>query len=287
MAREICILHANCQGDPLAWLLERHPAFAERYELRRYVNYLREPVPAAELGLAALLIHQQLGPQWNELSSANLRGQLSKNATAICMPNLMCRTYWPFWESKPGIDFSDSFLNALQDRGLSKAEIMYIACSTDLARYHDVQALAEHSMAIERDKEKNWDVKLTERIQTGYTQRQLFTTINHPGRELCVSIARELLDLLGLEAPSPELEAAMPAIEPELELPVHPQVASILGLEWVRPNHRFRIYEHMLTYEEYASHYLECRSLGESHLISFIRLRHGSMRTPDPNAANG
>lgn len=276
MPRELCILHANCQGDPVAWLLERHPSFVERYELRRYVNYVREPVPADELSRAAVLIHQQLGPQWNELSSANLRARLPRNATAICLPNLMCRTCWPFWESRPGIDFSDSLLNALQDRGLSKAEIMHIACRADLSRYHDMKALAERSLAIEREKEKAWDIELTSYIEAKYTKRRLFTTINHPSRELCLAMARGVLDLLGLEPPSPELEAAMPAIEPELELPVHPQVASLLGLAWIEPGHHFRIYEHSLTYEEYVSHYLDCRSLGESALIAFIQLRHGT-----------
>ncbi|WP_144304332.1 WcbI family polysaccharide biosynthesis putative acetyltransferase [Oceanidesulfovibrio indonesiensis] len=286
MARELCILHANCQGDPLAWLLERHPGFAQRFELRRYVNYLREPVPSSELASAAVLIHQQLGPKWNELASANMRAQLPESATAICLPNLMCRTCWPFWESRPGMDFSDSFLNALQDRGLSKAEILHIACRTDLSRYHDVQALAESSLVIEREKEKDWDIKLTDHIEANYTRRRLFTTINHPCPELNATIARGVLDLLELESPSPELEAAMPAIEPELELPFHPQVASILGLDWVEPGNSFRIYEHRLTYEEYVSHYLDCRSLGESALIAFIRLRHGAMTERGGDAAS-
>lgn len=275
MARELCILHANCQGDPLLWLLQRHPGFAERYELRRYINFVREPIPAEELGRAAVFIHQQLGPQWNELASDALRQQLPLLAEAICMPNLLCKAYWPFWESKPGIDFSDFFINDLQDRGLNKAEVMHIALHTDISRYHDIPALAARSLEIERYKERDWDIKLTPRVEAGYTERQLFTTINHPGRELCLEIARGVLELLGLEPPTPELEAAMPDIEPELELPVHPQLAEILGLKWLEPDHRFRIYEHRLTYEEYVSHYLDCRSLGESGLIAYIRLRHG------------
>lgn len=275
MARELCILHANCQGDPLVWLLQRHPGFAERYELRRYINYLREPVPWEELSRAAVFIHQQLGPQWNELASDALRQKLPLQAEAICMPNLLCKAYWPFWESKPGIDFSDSFLNDLQDRGLTKAEVMHIALNTDISRYHDIPAIAARSLEIERHKERDWDITLTPRVEAGYTERQLFTTINHPGRELCLEIVRGVLELMGLEPPSPELEAAMPDIEPELELPVHPQLAEILGLTWMEPGQRFRIYEHRLTYEEYVSHYLDCRSLGESALIAYIRLRHG------------
>lgn len=76
MDRQLCVLHANCQGEPMAALLRLCPGFAARYEIRLFTNYTREPVPDEVLSSCSLFLFQHLGPQWNGLASEAL---LKKN----------------------------------------------------------------------------------------------------------------------------------------------------------------------------------------------------------------
>ena len=79
MNRPLCILHANCQGEELASLLTASREFSAHWRLRHYTNYTREPIPDEAFAECSLLLYQQLGPQWGDLSSATLLERLPEN----------------------------------------------------------------------------------------------------------------------------------------------------------------------------------------------------------------
>ena len=109
--QELCLIHANCQGDPLAWLLAATPEFAVRYEVRRYTNFERELIPPEELARCTLFIYQHLGEHWDEHASDRLLARVAPGALRCCIPNMLFKGYWPFWTNRSSMDFGDTFLD--------------------------------------------------------------------------------------------------------------------------------------------------------------------------------
>ena len=272
MSRQLCIVHANCQGEPLAALLGAHPEFARRYRVRHFVNYTREWVPPDSLAQCALFLHQWLEPAWGELGSEAMRAQLGPRARALVLPNFLFLGYWPFWDHAPGIEFSDFFLNELAARGLNKAECMHIYCDSDVRRFHDPAALVERSFAVEREKARRWDIRCLEWVHAHWRTEQLFLTVNHPAKALAFHVAQEVLAALGFAPLGPEHFAAMEEPFPDFELPIHPQVGDILGLPFAPADRAWRTFNHRRTFRQYVSCYLDCRLNNIPALTAYLRL---------------
>jgi len=273
MTKELCLIHANCQGDPLAELLEAHPDFGRAFDVRRYVNYARQDISLEELGACRFFLYQRIGEKWGEHASEALLSRLGPKAAPLCVPNMLFTGYWPFWRMAPNFDFSDFFLDDLLARGLSKKEILHIYLFTDPRRYYDLDELFARSVAVEREKETFWDVKAVDLVLERYQTERLFNTVNHPGPGLCLHVAEEVLRLLGF-SPLPEsVRRAFADPYPEFVLPTHPAVARLRGLSFIEEGQRFHVFGKMMDFTEYANCYLECKLAGEEDFISFLRLR--------------
>lgn len=273
MTKQLCLIHANCQGDPLAELLEAHPDFGRRFEIRNYVNYARQIIPEEDLRECGLLLYQRIGEKWGDLSSGAVLSRLNPAAKTLCIPNMLFTGYWPFWRMAPNFDFSDFFLDDLLARGLTKKEILHIFLFTDPGRYYDLDELFARSLAVEREKEAFWDVKAVDMILERHQTERLFNTVNHPGPRLCLHVAEEVLRLLGF---SPLPESARRAFAdpyPEFVLPTHPAVARRRGLSFIGQGERYPVFGKLMDFTEYANCYLECKLAGEEDFISFLRLR--------------
>jgi hypothetical protein len=273
VGRGLCLLHANCQGDPLADLLRAHADFSRAYEISQYVNYARQAVPADELARCDLFLHQWLDEKWGNLSSPALTAKLSPSCRTLCLPNLYCLQYWPFLDSNPAIDYSDAFLNRLLDQGLSLREIVHVYTRGDLRRYFDLPALFAASWDREYEKERRWDVKATDLARSLFRSERLFNTVNHPNRRLTLHVAQETLRLLGFP-PLPESTVHdFRDPFPEFELPIHPQVARLQGLEFADEDTRYTLYGRPATFREYVTFYLDCRAHGERDFIGYLRAK--------------
>ena len=127
---ELCLVHANCQGEALSRLLSSHPPFARCFTIKHYLNYTREAVPPADLSRAKLFLYQKLGAHFGDLASEVLLTYLSPSCQSIQLPNLFFKGYWPFWISAPErIDFADSVLEWLLDAQLPLNDIVRIYLS--------------------------------------------------------------------------------------------------------------------------------------------------------------
>jgi len=272
MSKPLCIVHANCQGEPLVELLRSHPEFGERYRVRYFVNYTRERVPPESLASCALFLHQWLGPDWGELSSEAMRAGLPAKARALVLPNFLFLGYWPFWDHAPGIEFSDFFLNELVARDLNKAECLHLYCDTDVRRFHDPAALVERSFAQERKKAERWDVPCLDWVHAHWRSEQLFLTVNHPAKALAFRVAQGVLEALGFAPLGPEILAAMPEPFPDFELPIHPQVGALFGLPFAPADRAWRTFGHRRTFRQYVSCYLDCRLNRVADLTAYLRL---------------
>ena len=269
---EYCVIHANCQGDPLVDLLRSHPEFAERYSIRKYTNFQQEIIPAGELEQCSLFVYQHLGDNWAELASKSLLGRVNPAAKVLRIPNMLFKGYWPFWTNHSNMEFGDVFLDKLLNMGLGKAEVLYVYLQTDITRKYDLAAMFEESMDIEAKKEAECIVSTTDVVRSLYSSEHLFNTINHPNRRLVLRVAQAILQELNMEALPELLVSGFENPYPEFELPIHPQVAAFHGLEFIKPECEYQVFTGRKTFAAYAEHYVDCAILGIESFSAYLHI---------------
>lgn len=272
-AKNICLLHANCQGEALADLLILSPEFAGEWQVRHYVNYMREPVPLTALGQCDFFVYQHLGEHWGELASERLRTALRQDAKTCCIPNMFFKGYWPFWTSTSPIDYGDYLLDKLIDSGAEKSVILASYYKGSIQKFVNLDTNLTSTLKIEEEKEKLCDIKTTELVRTHWKNEFLFYACNHPAKRLLIYTANEILAKLGLK---PLTEAVTKNYLPDygnFELPIHPQVAAHFELAFLKPDSSFKIFDRRLTFLEYISRYIDCRQLTESKdFLGYLQL---------------
>ncbi|MEF2232342.1 MAG: WcbI family polysaccharide biosynthesis putative acetyltransferase [Pseudodesulfovibrio sp.] len=271
MTRERCIIHANCQGEPLLERLNRCPEFADRFEARIYVNYVREPIPDRELRECSLFLYQHLGDRWDDLASSALLARLPAGARSLCIPNMFFKGYWPMWDGRAGFDYRCSLLDEVVDLGLTPEETLVLFLRTDVARKYDLDALYRETLEREREREARTPVKYVHLIAAHGHETRLFNTVNHPGPLLLNHAAVEILHRLGFTPPAPEAFEALPAPFPEFEQPIHPKVAAHFGWPFAGQDAEYNIYGRPMTFARYAAHYVTARKAGIGDFIGFLQ----------------
>ena len=275
MNKELCIIHANCQADPMLELLLKHAPFCERFAVEKYTNYRQEKIDPARLAACRVFMYQHLGDKWGEHASKHLLSLVNPKAEVLRLPNMLFKGYWPFWTAHSPSDFGDFFLDKLIDLGLGKREILRLYLHNDLTRKFDLQAMLEESIAVEREKEKDCLVDYVDFILQYYRKEQVFSTINHPRLRLIRRMTASVLaalDLPGLADAEEKALAARSDPYPEFALPIHPQVAAFHGLEFIGPDTRYEVFGKQKTFEEYISNYIDCRFSGLESFVCYLHV---------------
>ena len=275
MEKRTAILHANCQGQPLAARLLASPEFARSFAPRVYLNYAREAIPEAELAACGLFLYQHLGPEWGELSSLALLDRLPAGCPRLCIPNMFFRGPWPLWSGAPGFDYRDVFLDRLLEMGLPGQEILRLYLQLPLERKYDLDALLAETVARERERQAHTPVKYLDFVLEHWRRRPLFFTVNHPGPELLDLAAAGILRELGLAPPDPALSPDASALGQgyaDFELPVHPQVSAFYGLAYGGQDQTYTVYGRAKTFAGYAAAYVDCRLAGIDDFIGYLQL---------------
>ncbi|MDD3311715.1 WcbI family polysaccharide biosynthesis putative acetyltransferase [Pseudodesulfovibrio sp.] len=271
MTRERCILHANCQGEPLLERLNRCPEFAARFETRLYTNYVREPIPDGELAACSLFLYQHLEPRWGDLASETLLGKLPKSAASLCIPNMFFKGYWPLWDGRKGFDYRCLLLDEIVDLGLPPEETVLLFLRQDVAAKFDLLGLAARSIETERQREARTPVKYVDLLLSRYREERLFNTVNHPGRLLMDHAAAGVLRELGFEPPDPAAPDAPGDPFPEFEQPLDPRVAAFFGWDFAGPDAQYNVYGRKMSFARYAANYVVARKAGITDFIGFLQ----------------
>lgn len=278
MNKKKCIIHANCQGLPLAKLLAASPEFAAAFSLCVYTNFTRESVPQTELDGCDLFLYQNIGEKWGDVSSESLLARLPRRATAWQIPNCFFMGYWPFWTNRVSMNFGDSLLEHLVGMGLAQPEILHVYLHGDLTRTHDFAALLEASLEVERAKEQGSLVKTVDFICQHWKEEALFSTINHPSPRLLRLVADGVLAALGF-APLESARMNGPLAyscdsdpEERFELPIHPQVAAFHGLAFGGPMAQYAVFGRRMTFAQYAACYVDCRLRNAGNFLEYLQI---------------
>lgn len=260
MSRELCLLHANCQGEALKLLLEASPDFASKFEILYIKNYEKQPLEQKCLDKTGLFLHQYLGDEWGELGTKSVLKRLPQNAKQLCIPNCFFKGYWPLWRMmEDKRDFADALLEVLFEKGLSDEEILRIYMKGPTPLLGDVEKNAQDSINIESAKETLTPVKYVDFIRERWRNEQVFITVNHPGAQLLVHIAQGILRQLGLALVPSDFASAYKTPYDSFWLPIHPAVGQMLRLPFVSENRRYPCYGTDLTFYEYTCIYMACQ----------------------------
>lgn len=270
--KRLAILHANCQGEPLARALLASPEFRRAFAPRVYLNYAREDIPQADLDACGLFLYQHLNPDWGELASDALLGRLPPGCPALCIPNMFFRGPWPLWSGAPGFDYRDMFLDHLLDLGLPEADILHVYLRTPLAAKYDLAALLDQTISLERARQARTPVPYLDFVLEHFRQRPLFLTVNHPTAELLAHAASGILRELALAPAEPGALAAQGTGYEDFFLPVHPQVAAFYGLAYGGAEASYPVYGRERSFFEYAQAYIRCRRAGIDDFIGYLQL---------------
>ncbi|MBR3663476.1 MAG: hypothetical protein IKN64_02335 [Desulfovibrio sp.] len=275
---ELCLVHANCQGEALSRLLSSHPPFARCFTIKHYLNYTREAVPPADLSRAKLFLYQKLGAHFGDLASEVLLTYLSPSCQSIQLPNLFFKGYWPFWISAPErIDFADSVLEWLLDAQLPPNDIVRIYLSGAHPAFQRLAQTAEASLAREYTKEEGCALGCADLVAALWRTEPLFYTVNHPGTRLIIHVAGQLLQLLGLPPLTEASKAHFVHPDGDFFLPIHPLVGRALHLPFADHQTRYPVFGQMLTHREFVASYLACRLHKVKNLAAFLHGRAGSI----------
>lgn len=272
MAKQLCLIHANCQGDALAPLLEANSNFSKHFEIRHYLNYKCPELEDSVLSQCGLFLHQYLAPKWGAYSTEHLLGQLSASTKNLIIPNFFFKGYWPFWTNKTEeIEFADELLEDLLAKGLTieQSQNFYLKLSDSIL--DSVETTAMHSIEQEREKEKHSCVKYADLLEENWRNKQLFLTVNHPDIFLLSHAANTILNLLGLgEVPQKAIKNYKHP-QGDFWLPIHPAVAKKLNLPFVSYDRKYPCFGAELNHSEYTARYLACRKYNRPDFVAVLK----------------
>jgi len=271
MGKELCIVHANCQAEPLIQRLITCPEFSARYDYGLITNFVKEPVTDEILSRCSLFLYQYLGPKWDDLASDVLISKLPDGARSLCIPNLFFKGYWPLWNSKPGFNYRCSYLDDIIDKGLPAKETAMLFLYSDIAARFDLLEIVKETIEKEREKEKHTPVKYLDLLIDNYRDSRLFNTVNHPGSLLMNHVAKEVLIQLGYTPPPDSVLEAVGEPFPEFEQPINPKIAQFFGWDFGGPDVEFEIYGRKMNYARYVSNYIIAQQAGVTDFISFLQ----------------
>jgi len=271
MEKQLCIVHANCQGPPLLERLKACKPFDEQFECELYTNYIKEPVPTEKLAQCSLFLYQFLDPKWENLASDILLEKLPKSAQHLCIPNMFFKGYWPFWTGAVGFDYRCTFLDDLLSKNLPTKETAMLYLHSDVGRKFDLMDTVSASIRTERKRERNTPVKYVDVLVANYRKTRLFQTVNHPGKLLLDHVATEVLEQLGFGRMSNDAFDTLDDPFADFEQPINPKVSGHFGWDFATSDTEYQIYGRRMTHARYVANYVMCAQAGIPDFIGYLQ----------------
>jgi hypothetical protein len=119
----------------------------------------------------------------------------------------------------------------------------------NFVRLHDF----EHRRLTTMDKQFGFDIG--QYVLDNFRKKRLFYTTNHPNAEIFVMLMQYLLGRLGIERIF-RRSAILDHLQ-RLQVPVHPVVASALGVKWAGEKTKYFYGGEKITWETYVRRYIE------------------------------
>jgi hypothetical protein len=258
----------NCQAQTIYEGLIRAGELNRRLNAKYHFVGLQQnliELGRAELASSEVLLVQDIR-DWQHYP---LRQYIGENVRIIKFPLLHFASLWPFdhyngpgdkeaYEREwPNLTFlyHDGLLARLRKEIPDREQRLaaYRSLSVDgvinFVRLHDFEK--RRLLAMDRQ----FGLQIGQFILDNFRRRQLFYTTNHPNAEIMTMLIQHLLRQLGIAAayrPSAILDHLN-----RLQVPVHPKVATALGVKWANENTKYRYGGEEITWETYIRRYIE------------------------------
>lgn len=254
--KKIVVVNANCHGEAMINYLTLSKKFRKEYFVY--------PLPQIQenyegrISLALLLhtdvyMHQDIrigNSVSDNLSDEAIEKCLSKSTLNITIPNLVGMGNWMF----PALKDLDRVIQTeeevvyilYRDEILDEAENSIRETVSDIAdfwrNYSYADAVLDELWNVNKarlkEREKNWDIKISDFIYENYKSIPCFVDANHPSKYVMKEIGRQTAKILGLTDICDErYESSM-----GLPIPILPSVRDYFGLNFIVPEERKRDY---------------------------------------------
>lgn len=274
--KKIVVVYGNCHVTTITEVLSQCEQFMKEYEIYpikriceiKSDDYFNQPV----FRYCDVFIHQsiQLHNRYGEkFASENIIKLLNDNCKVISIPNVyhlpMCffPQYSPDKElvnrKKVTIFFRDNlidnyFLSGLCVREIQEHYMSELAFSSDKIK-------EDYAVFLKKvkEREREWDIKVSDFIERYYRETQLFYDPNHPTPFFLKYIAKECLNLLEVSYNEKEIDALNVQHPDTFEMPICPSVRKSLGMKFTDKELRKtgnKIKYEKMYYEEYISQYV-------------------------------
>jgi len=268
--RPTVIVYGNCQSDAATSILNRHPAFAERYRAIFYPGYdhptqRAEDISAQDFAACALLLEQR-----DQIGFAG-RHLLPDEVRVVKFPALDFNLFWPFNTVNPfntaspenphGFPYGDRIVVGCVKKGMSADAILEYYLEGWDEYGVDLNRLAALETARIALRDSHSDVQFGSLVLERFRDKRLFWTANHPTADLL----GEMTSLLLAAAFPGEVWASNSDTYETIVtnfsdrgplgavgVPIHPQVAAYLGLDWYRFDEPYQTGDgRFVSYREY------------------------------------
>lgn len=219
--KKIAILHANCNGFAYSEFLRKSQDFVGEYFLY--------PIPAicdiknsniddSLLLECDLFIHQEIRKE-NEfgycLSDEYILPRLKKGCKTLIIPKLggWANLYYPstYFTGAPKLLLENVTQNVLFagnrliderfQEGKTLDEIMRDFLNVNIVSFEEKKrhkAELENKIKLLKEREKTWDIKISDYVIEHYQDEKLFTDNIHPSRSFILELCRRIGKALGL-----------------------------------------------------------------------------------------
>jgi hypothetical protein len=274
---ELVVLYGNCQILFLAHQL----AVADPHS-RGYLCMLNYAPPGSDIDwpqAEALSRCKLYLEQYEYLPPHGVRAQLRDALLPQCprlvFPPLVLEAPWPFGTNDARLPPDERFVwgrypigdaigmeVAAMGLDADAAVAKYMSLSRE--RMPDLRHVLEHNFARIEHRDQSSDVVIGDHVRAHFRERHLFWTTGHVSKDLIIELGQRLymacVPLLKGD-PAWGLEHLRSSLDHhpgmgDVQLPVHPDVAQVLGLNWCTPDLRYRWYDQQWTFEEYLRRYL-------------------------------
>jgi hypothetical protein len=263
-SKRTVIVAGNCQASFLHRALTESPELNDEYRLVYFRNFRKgdQDILAIEDLEACALLIEQIAHKQPELPN---KDRLPADCRVVKFPILWMNSLWPTRMKDPRnvpteqhpagpYPYGDKLVLQLLDKGLTPEQVAERYLETDInevvdiGRFHEINVLKAQSL------DERADVRLGGFVYDNHAATRLFVTHNHPTMPMLRHIADSIFEAIGIRAPESDLVAASGGMQ-HIHMPVHPQVAEALGLEWYDPELEYRYHDQKYRIAEFMRRY--------------------------------
>lgn len=243
--KKMAIAYGNCHMDSVKQYLKKNKQFSSDYGFYpfpqiqnmqpdfKYENIIKK---------CALFIHQSIREDnifGERYSSKCLLSYINSKCKVVAIPNLYGMPKYLFpqlttkYKLRHKFDVNPFFIDSniviwLKD-GKSEDEIIKLIMEGGIYKKEEIINMWNAFCEKLCEREKEWDIKISNYILTNYKNEKIFCDINHINSKTSGEIAACTLKFLGYESEREKIE--LPFMD-DLEAFIYPDVKKALGLQY-------------------------------------------------------